>query len=237
MLDMPLFQHQLAPFAFGIGFLMSSFEKASDSLRDWMQSIGVTIDRESYDNFQLKDALIHLQPLTHPSNRHLLTSTASEWIAYFHNGLVERSPTTIVGHLCERIRCQGISVCYKPQTWSAEADPTMGMHGEVSIDLYSPLKTDWLNLKRSISLTSDCGEWEFTSFGEIQSFEVVSRYDNEPPEIKFTLDLLEQYCQALGIQLFDQAFYGGKADVFIDSATKVFRSLSLLEARHQLRLE
>jgi hypothetical protein len=66
-----------------------------------------------------------------------------------------------------------------------------------------------LNRIRSISVSNDISGGEFSAQGEIQFFEQTENYQKRKIVERFTPEMLESYCRALGIWLFDESFYGG----------------------------
>jgi hypothetical protein len=80
---------------------------------------------------------------------------------------------------------------------------------------------------------NDGGSWLFSADGLEQPFEEPTRYNARRVVDRFTDDMLERYCRALGIGLFDEAFYGTHAAV-INTVQKLAVGspvMSLEEAR------
>jgi hypothetical protein len=77
--------------------------------------------------------------------------------------------------------------------------------------LHGPDETEWLNEIRHVSAREDGEPWIFFQRGEVQPFEQVERYDNKHIRDRFTPEMLESYCAALGILVFDATFYGPKS--------------------------
>ena len=110
--------------------------------------------------------------------------------------------------------------------------------GAVKFTQFAPEKREFLNIDRSVSVANDVHGWKFHSMGQVQDFEQVDRYTASRIADRLTAEMLERYCQALGIDLFDEGFYCGPGVVtharpwFLPRlATK-----SLAEARRQLGL-
>ena len=82
-------------------------------------------------------------------------------------------------------------------------------------------------------------KWIFETEGEIQPFERVEKYKAKRIQDRFTDDLLEEYCLALGIRLFDAEFYGPRGVLveMLRPLPKPETLLTLLEARRRLGLE
>jgi hypothetical protein len=111
-----------------------------------------------------------------------------------------------------------------------------GTYGAIGFELYAPEKRDWLNLERSITVMNDRGEWTFETNGTVQPFEKPERYKAREIQDRFTSELLEEYCAALGIRLFDPDFYGpsGVLLTIADPLPPDFIPISLAEARERI---
>jgi hypothetical protein len=123
-----------------------------------------------------------------------------------------------------------------PTTLSPKDRGKPGTWGGVKLRLYAPHATDFLNVERSISVSNDVDGWTFEMRGRVQPFEETDRYQAPRKADRFTPEMLERYCGALGISLFDPAFYGGPG-VIIDSPPWFLpriKGLSLAEARRAL---
>jgi hypothetical protein len=135
--------------------------------------------------------------------------------------------------------CRGVHVsCVPDRSRLATAKDAIRIYGGVGFTLYGPQTTDWLNRIRHISLANDVSGWEFVVEGEVQAFEQIERYKSRKVTERFTCEMLEQYCDALGIKLFQADFYGDHylltriiPKVAVPSAT-----MSLGEARSALYL-
>jgi len=74
--------------------------------------------------------------------------------------------------------------------------------------LYGPEQTEWINTIRRVAVTNDVTGWEFAANGGVQPYEQTENYQKRSVVERFTPDMLESYCAALGIDLFNPAFYG-----------------------------
>jgi hypothetical protein len=77
--------------------------------------------------------------------------------------------------------------------------------------MFAPHQTTWLNQERAVVAMNDGGSWLFSTDGTPQPFEEPESYKARRIADRFTDDMLERYCKALGIRLFDESFYGMKA--------------------------
>jgi len=79
--------------------------------------------------------------------------------------------------------------------------------------MFVPHETSWLNQKRAVVAMNDGGSWLFSADGIQQPFEEPESYKARRIADRLTGEMLERYCKALGIRVFDNAFYGMKAAV------------------------
>ncbi len=89
--------------------------------------------------------------------------------------------------------------------------------GAVQFELFGPLKTRFLNYVRTVSVAFDGSRWQFNANGTVQDFEEADAYRARRVRDRFTSQMLERYCRALGIEVFDAAFYGPSA-ALVESA-------------------
>jgi hypothetical protein len=112
----------------------------------------------------------------------------------------------------------------------------------VSLTLHGPEPTPWHGMLRMVRVEFDDedGLEEFEEVGEVQPFEQPEQYLVSRTRDRFTPELLDQYCRALGIRYLDPDFYGPHA-VLLEAAHPPkltprggIVSLSLAEAQRQL---
>jgi hypothetical protein len=89
-----------------------------------------------------------------------------------------------------------------------------------------------------VSVRNDVSGWEFVAEGAVQLFEQVEKYREPKVVDRFTPEMLESYCDALGIELFDPTFYGGSSLLSQNTKRLAQRGLtmSIAEARSHLYL-
>ena len=139
--------------------------------------------------------------------------TSSRWTAFFDNGLRVSDPESPVGHLCTVIPCRGVVVHCAPDRSRIMDRNALRIYGIVSFRMFASHQTDWLNQERAIVAMNDGGSWLFSADGIEQPFEEPGSYKARRIADRFTDQMLERYCDALGIKLFDEAFYGAKVAV------------------------
>jgi hypothetical protein len=67
---------------------------------------------------------------------------------------------------------------------------------------------------------NDGGSWVFEADGNYEPFEELEKYSVARIQDRLTDQMLERYCKALDIDLFNDAFYGRRAAV-IDTIQKL----------------
>jgi len=203
-----LLDNTLAPLTFEWGFIEAPLDVVSAAYRRWQRKILHRVKVARF-NLPLADALKQLDPLDRGSQRVLFVSTRGAWTACFDNGVRGGNPHTFVGELAQQLKCRGVAVGCIPNTLSRDDGAKTGTWGALKFTLFAPEKRDLLNIERSVSIINDVGGWEFNSIGTVQPFEHVDRYAARRIADRLTSGMLEEYCRALGIDLFDQNFYGG----------------------------
>jgi hypothetical protein len=229
-----LLENRFAPLTYAIGFLESDFHHVADETVAWQRSIFSQVETVEIES-SLGEALSKLEPLITPPRKNLLLSTNSRWVAYFDNGINGGDPSSFVGYFAQRLKCRGLAVTCIPGL--ADDVPFANMHSSaVGFKLYAPEAREWLNLERSVSAVNDYGKWTFEATGSVQPFEKPDRYQARAVKNRFTPEMLEEYCSALGIRLFDGEFYG-PAGILVkigDPLPPEFVAISLAEAQSRL---
>lgn len=94
----------------------------------------------------------------------------------------------------------------------------------------------WTDSLRAVTLTQDVDGWTFGANGPVQPFEETARYGARRVRDRFTADMLERYCAALGISLFDTDWYGPRGVLvdngFVPKGNRVL-SISIAEAQRR----
>jgi hypothetical protein len=231
-----LLNDRFAPLTHQAGFLEAPFENTLKTFLSWQSEIGTQLGRQPrYNEFigSLEQALAHLEPLTTPPTKILLIQTRSRWTAFFDNGLRISDPESPVGHLCMMVPCRGVVVHYTPDRSQTANQHAIRIYGIASFRMFASHRTAWLNQERAIVAMNDGGSWLFSADGIEQPFEESERYNARRIADRLTGDMLERYCKALDIKLFDEAFYGTKAAIIstIQKLTPESPVMSLDEVR------
>jgi hypothetical protein len=143
---------------------------------------------------------------------YLITETRSHWAAIFSNSRLGSDVASPVSYLCKVLGCHGVGIQCSPSLTKREGEKTsIVSYAATSFTLDGPHETAWLNQIRHVSARKDGGPWKFFQRGEVQPFEQVEHYENKHIRDRFTPEMLESYCAALGITAFDASFYGPKS--------------------------
>lgn len=134
-----------------------------------------------------------------------------EWTAYFTCSLSPDTAFSPVSHLSKTMLVSAVVITAIPSTIDLPGIER-GRPGALSFALLGPLKTGFLNQVRTVELIQDPGNgWIFATGGLEQDFETPSAYSARRKRDRFTSEMLEQYCRALGIDPFDDGAYSGPA--------------------------
>ncbi len=229
-----LLSERFAPTTSTIGFLEVPLAVAADGLAAWRRDLYGTIARHPMEG-DLAHLLARLPPLVGGVRpRELLVATSGRWTAYFDCGIRGTDAETAIGHLSQALGCSGLDITCTPHIAGRGGRPMR--HGSVQFNLFGPLRTDFLNYVRTVYVAYTGSKWEFGESGTEQGFEEPAAYTARRVRERFTSDMLERYCRALGVEVFDAAAYGPAA-VLVESAVKPApggHSMSLDEAQQWL---
>jgi len=235
-----LLDHRFAPTTFHVGFVECLFDELSQSFSRWRKEIDEkfgTRTETSRVSASLPDALLKLEPLTTPLDRYLLMETRSSWTAVFSNGLHVNDVFSSVSFLPTLLGCRGLEVTSVPDRSGKSGKDGLQVYGAVVFGLYGSKKTDWLNRIRRVAVTNDVNGWEFSAEGEIQPYENADNYRKRKAVDRFTVEMLESYCAALGIEVLEASFYGGQCLLsHTKTTTPPGPMMSISEARSHLYL-
>jgi hypothetical protein len=212
----PLLNNERAPVTFGAGFIETSFSEYCNEFTSSWKRLETEFETFSFEA-ALKEAMVRLEPLQNPQNRYLITETRSRWTAIFSNSRLGSDVSSAVYSSCKALGCRGVTIQCSPSLTKREDKKTSIVHyAATSFTLEGPHETEWLNEIRHVSARKDGGPWKFFQRGEVQPFEQVEQYERKHIRDRFTPEMLESYCAALGIMAFDATFYGPKSFLFHD---------------------
>lgn len=213
-----LLNEKFAPITSKVGFLEVSLDDAANALEKWRRRLDgdVTVVRLS-EGFP--EALYRLEPLTGGSRSGELLVSAGRWTAYFDNSLRGTDAVSAIGYLSQVIKCRGLATTAIPHTYGLNSDGK-GRMGSVQFELFGSEPTEFLNYLRTVAVAFDGHTWVFHTFGPELPFEEVASYRQRRVRDRFTSEMLERYCQALGLEIFDPTAYGPDAVLFESQAPR-----------------
>lgn len=215
MRDPGFFLNRYAPTTTHIAFLDESPHKLADFI--YAREVDLNSQYEFPTQVQrseveadLDTKLELLLPLTSMNDRTLICKTESNWSAYITNGInggdVHSQPHYLASIL--KVRSVGIIMV---------ADVPGGQPGSMQFVYRDGTQTKEIMTRhgpyaempsRSIAAHKE-SRWEFHAHGEPLPFEDVDRYSAKKIKDRLTTEMIEQYCAALGIHIFDPSFFAG----------------------------
>lgn len=232
-----LLEERFAPVTSSVGFLEVPFSEAVDGLAEWRRSLYPTVtSRPVVGGFP--EVLRNLEPLTSGARPRELLVDHGSWTAYFDNSLQGTDAVSAIGVLSRRLKCRGLAVEAVPHTIGLPG-VKKGRAGAVQFTLFGPIKTGFLNYVRTVSVLFDGSRWVFNANGTEQAFEQVESYAARRVRDRFTSEMLERYCQELGVNVFDAAGYGRDA-VLVESEVTMPKNgavMTLREAQEWLEVD
>ena len=226
---------RFVPLTFSIGFIEKPLAFVGDEYLRWSREHQSAVEVVPIEG-RLPSVLPKLEPLTTLPRRTLLLATQSPWTAYFDNGIEGPDPAPPVVYLIQKLHCRGLVATCVPHTLTTETGSNTGTYGAVQFELFAPERREFLNYERSVGAIYEGGRWRFDANGSIQPFEDVSRYTARRITDRFTPEMLQRYCEALGVRIFDEDFYRGPGLLVVtrDPLPKGHGQLTLAEAQKQI---
>lgn len=209
-----LFDEEFAPITSAGGFINASLGEVADAFEQWHNTLYGPGVRQQIDG-DLTRLFRRLQPLRMGSTPRIALLGMGEWTAYFDCGLRGTDPVGAMSVLAQRLLRQAVALTSRPHTLD-KSGLHKGRMGAVKFTMYGPLKTEWINDVRSVGVIFDGNRWVFGQAGTPQAFEEPERYTERLVRNRFTSEMLERYCAALGFHPFDRSAYNGDG-IFMES--------------------
>jgi hypothetical protein len=204
-----LLEGRYSPLTFCTGFLDAPYKTVVGSFAEWRRETREHVATRELKG-RLPTLLKALEPLTMPPRRDLWAATKSPWVALFDNTATIADLASPIAYMSRRMKCRGLVVSSIPNTIGRSTN-SKGTYGAVSFELFAPEDREFLNYERSVAAVNDGGRWTFVAEGSVQPFEETNAYKEKLIRNRFTPEMLERYCKALGISVFDEDFYGTEA--------------------------
>lgn len=198
-----LLGNRFGPVTFTIAFLQAGLDPVVSFISSWRRELGTLESVERVD-CDVEEALVAMEPLSWPESKELLLETESEWIAYLVNAARTPNIAGQVAYITESMRIRGVLASVVPSTF---VRGNFALHGSVQMQLFAREPTEFLNIERSVGVFCEDGRWKFDASGTIQSFEQPDEYRKSRIRDRFPPSLLADYCDHLGIRLFETSFY------------------------------
>jgi hypothetical protein len=142
-----------------------------------------------------------------------------------------------VSYLPTVLNCRGLNVVCVPDGSKTTDQGEVQIYGAFEFSRYGQKKNDGLNVIRRASIANDAGGWQFAAEGEIQPYEQLENYQRRKIVERLTPLMLESYCTALGIELFNSDFYGEQSlSLHIQRKTVGGLTMSIAEARSHIHI-
>jgi hypothetical protein len=234
-----LLEAQNSPVTNCWGFLEAPLESIVKRAMQWEAELKIRQKRERGEELHrfesgLSYALKRLEPLN--VWKTLYMTTDSEWTAVFTED--ESCPKSQIGYLSKQMQCRGLLVTAVEDTYDEATNK--GQYGGVQFSLYASevRPGEILADRRVIAVINNGSRWEFHQEGPEEPFERPECYSARRVRDRFTDEMLEEYCLALGIRLFDPEFYGPHCALFAPKPpnTPNFRPETYADVRARLGL-
>ncbi|MFJ3488189.1 hypothetical protein [Leifsonia aquatica] len=197
-----LLDDRFAPITWQIGFLRCSLERAVEASKEWL-----TPEAE-LEVRRVKGSLEHsflpaLLPLTQWGRyRKLLAPIGDGWVAFMDSNYSGADYSGSVRTLSRIAGCGYAVIGSKPYV-DDRATSQRGLGGLQFLWAREPE-----DVIRYIQLSEDRPRWGMYFGGEPQPFEEPERYTARRLRDRFDSGMLERYCQAIGIDVFNPDAYG-----------------------------
>jgi hypothetical protein len=207
-----LFRDEFYPATEALGFIRAPAEDVAHAYAEWSSRLGFATRTTKHET-DLRRTMPLLEPLTHDPSRVIIAATQNrDWSAVFTNSARGNDPTSAIAVLSKDLRTDGVKVVYTPDV-RGRSGITLDRLG-ARIFFYTA--DDAANERsiavpsRTIYLARQSGSrWLFEAKGEPLAFEDVDAYRRHRATERFTPEMLEQYCRALGLDPFTDDFYTG----------------------------
>ena len=223
------------PVTSAMAFIEAPFETLRDAAIARLQMINRVGERDwtitsQYVEGDLDQKMQSLLPLTAPATLNLVTATRSSWCAWVGNQAFgsmdnESSPTSVARELKTRVAL----------LWLMDDYPGVKI-GSVQFR-FADYSLEGASM-RSIAVFKDT-RWGFVeSGGPPLPFEEAEAYQTRRIRDRLTPDRVARYCQAVGIDLFNPAFYEGPGVLirtWTPPTTQYVDSFEAGRAKHYIR--
>lgn len=205
-----LLENQFSPITDMAGFIQVPLEEFGEFELTCRRRFNPTHEIDHFEG-DLAQGLKRLEPLY--VTRLLLISTDSPWTAVFCD-----DPSTTISYGTRTLERPGLLVSCLEDTIDQKTGK--GVPGGVQMFLFAGTPDSSTNDQRILMAIRGDTSWVFENEGNPLPFEKPERYRARRIRDRFTPEMLEEYCLAMGIRLFDESFYGPKCAVIYPAGAK-----------------
>ncbi len=194
-----------------IGHINGPLWDVVDVLRRWFESHGNRVGVESIPG-GLSDGLAEMQYLRVAPDKVLVAETADpSWSAVLINGINGTDPEGALSNAVTRAGMRGCYAVFRPDFRAPPDERQLESHGSRHFSVVWPdAGREEGYGKRYVAAQRESGSrWVFQQFGDSLDFEDTDAYLSRRIRDRLTPTMLVDYCAALGLRLFDDAFYTG----------------------------
>ena len=212
-----------SPVTQSIAFIEASFSELRQALIDRYVGINQRAELDwtvTWDDLEgdLATKMSGLLPLSSLPTRTMVSATTSRWCAVFGNEAFGGSDVNSAARpICRALKKVMVTVVLA-------RDVRGGAPGSVQFQYHD--YTGETTRVRGIAAHKE-SRWEFEAYGEPLPFEELETYEEKQIKDRLTFEQVGRYCQALGIDVYNAAYYTGPAVVvktYPPPATRFFDS-------------
>lgn len=200
------------------GFVEGSIGDIGDELLRWRSELGYRPGSRTVRG-DLVAQIRELSPLLDVARPRELLVECGNWVAYFDSFARSTDAVSTCSELADRLDVRALKITCAPEILSFKgmnSGPAMQFH------LWGPEGVGPLRYVRTIDAVKNDERWTFELSGETLEFEKTESYANRRIVDRLTARMLQSYCSALGIDVFNADAYGPKA-VLIESRISIPR--------------
>ncbi|MFI9811387.1 hypothetical protein [Saccharothrix variisporea] len=203
-------------FTASAGFIEGTIDEVGETLAAWRRELGAAPQVREVRG-SLADQLRALNPLLSGARPRELLVPAGKWVAYFDCFARDTDAASVCSVLADRLGVRALKVHR-----AADVIRCAGMESGVGVQfhLWGPGGEKPLGYIRTLEAVHDGNRWVFDQSGDPLAFEETEHYSKRRVKDRFTVEMLDRYCAALGIRLADPAFYG-RTGLLVESAVVV----------------
>ncbi len=208
---MVLLGARFEPTTHDVGFVNGEVGEVAAVLRSWYESNGSRVRVRSIRG-GLESGLSRMDYLRPSSDRILVVGTAARgWSAVLANGIGGTDPGGKVRNAVRMGGMRGFYTVFRPDFRAPANERDLESPGARHFSVVWPdADAERGYGKRYVAAQRESGSrWVFQQFGEPLDFEDTDAYLSRRIRDRLTPTMLVDYCAALGLRPFDDAFYTG----------------------------